>query len=194
MSHSWALFESVAAPDTYHPAEGHIDRWWLVRTPRFGIYVQRINAPMDNGPSLHTHPRPRITLVMRGGFHEKLERHYRSGLVRFGERTRRPGSIHRMRTIDAHTITLLRRCPTWTLALVGRRWPEPSWGFWDNFDFTPWNEHPDAQAFAAVLHARNATTAHDRPPGRDECRPAQPRLVDTGHRVGDGPTLRQDDS
>jgi hypothetical protein len=148
MSRHWALFESVPAPTSYHPAEGHIDRWWLVRTPRFGICVQRINAPRDSGPSLHTHSRPRITLVVRGGYEEKIERHYPSGLIRFGDRTRRPGSLHRMRTIDAHTIPALRRCPTWTVALVGRRQPHPSWGYWDNHDFTPWNEHPEAAVFA----------------------------------------------
>jgi hypothetical protein len=183
MSGRWALFESVPGPVTYHPAEGHLDRWWLVRTPRFGVYVQRINGAMDSGPSFHTHPRPRITLVVRGGYDEKIERHYPSGLVRFGERTRRTGSVHRMRTIDAHTITGLRRCPTWTVVLVGRRRPEPSWGYWDNCDFTPWNEHPARAQIASVLHARDATIAQDRSPAGAESRPAQPRPVDTGRRV-----------
>jgi hypothetical protein len=56
--------------------------------------------------------------------------------------------------MDAHAITALRRSPTWTVAVVGRRRPEPSWGFWDNYDFIPWSEHPEAGALAAVDQER----------------------------------------
>jgi hypothetical protein len=98
MSGRWGLFESVPGPVTYHPAEGHLDRWWLVRTPRFGLYVQRINVPMDTGPSFHTHPRPRITLVVRG----RLRREDRAPLPQWAGPIRRANPTDRVGPPHAH--------------------------------------------------------------------------------------------
>ena len=159
MSRRWALFERVPAPDVDHRERDQMVRWRVMQTPWFGIAVHRINSPDDARPP-HTHPWPFVSLVVRGGYDEKVERHCRnrkSGLIRSSERTRRAGSVHLVRTIDAHTITTLRRSPTWTLVLVGRRRPEPSWGYWDDYQFTPWDEHPSAERFAAALAARNPT-------------------------------------
>jgi hypothetical protein len=79
----------------------------------------------------------------------------RRGLI-VGRRLRswRPGSVHRMRKSDPHTITWLHRTPTWTLMLVGPRAPEPSWGYWDETGWTPHDQHPHHDEFAAAQAAR----------------------------------------
>jgi hypothetical protein len=98
-----------------------------------------------------------MSLIVRGSYFEDLERRDRAGRLRHrGAWLRRVGSLRLMRATDAHTITALRRSPTWTVVVAGRRRPEPSWGYWDHNVFTPWNEHPYAERFAAAVAARNA--------------------------------------
>jgi hypothetical protein len=155
MSRRWALWERVPAPDVDEPERDQMVRWRLIQTPWFGICVHRINTADHARPIPHTHPWPFVSLVVAGGYTEELERRDRVGRLRRRRAwLRRVGSLRFMRAADAHTITGLRRSPTWTVVVVGRLRPAPSWGYWDNYVFTPWNEHPYAERFAAALAAR----------------------------------------
>jgi hypothetical protein len=176
MGQAWAVMERVDAPDYDEPDENYMTRWRVVSVPWFGLYVHRLNKP-DPRPTLHDHPWPFLSLVLRGGYTEDVG-------IRppgcddcpvSGRRARswRRGSIHRMRRTDAHAITELRRSPTWTLLLVGRRHRhEPSWGYWDEDGWTPFDEHPHAADFAAAEEARRRTAA-----SAGEERQGRPRFV-----------------
>jgi hypothetical protein len=155
MSRTWALFERVAAPDVNNPAQDHMVRYRLVQTPWFGLYLHRLNTPDDARPIPHTHPWSFVSLVLRGGYTEDVERRDHTGRREmWWNTTWRTGTIHRLRATDAHKITKLRRSPTWTLLLVGPRRPEPAWGYWDRNRFTPWNEHPYSEEFMTAQAAR----------------------------------------
>jgi len=150
--------ERVDAPDYDEPEENYMTRWRVLSAPWFGLYLHRIDKP-DPRPTLHDHPWPFLSLILRGGYTEDvgLRPPGRETSPVTGRRSRswRQGSIHRMRKSDAHTITGLRRSPTWTLLLVGRRQPsEPSWGYWDREGWTPFDQHPHAADFAAAEAAR----------------------------------------
>jgi hypothetical protein len=152
MSRRWAFMERTDAPDYDHPERNYLTRWRIVQTPWFGLYVHRIDGP-DPRSTLHDHPWPFVTLVLKGGYAEDLGvRATRGGpITRRRPRAWRRGSIHRMRKTDAHTITSVT---TWTLVLTGRRRPEPAWGYWDNAGFTLWGQHPHAAEFAEALKRR----------------------------------------
>jgi hypothetical protein len=129
-------------------------RYRLVQTPWFGIYLHRLNTP-DRRDTLHDHPWPFISIVMRGDYREWLGAPGPDGLrVASSGRRRRAGSVRWMRKTDAHTIYQLLRVPTWTLLLVGRRRPEPSWGYWEDGEWVPHDQHAYAAEFVAALAAR----------------------------------------
>jgi hypothetical protein len=100
------------------------------------------------------HPWPFISIVLRCGYVELIGDRDPDGRVN-GQRFRgwHGRSIHRMRKTDAHTIVRLDRSPTWALLLVGRRRPEPSWGYWENSEWVPHDQHPHDAEFAAALAA-----------------------------------------
>jgi hypothetical protein len=157
VSERWAFFERVVAPDVNRPAEDHMVRLRVVQTPWFGVYLHRILTPDDARPTPHTHPWAFVSLILWGGYVERFERRDSAGRLRRRQpsRRRRAGTIHLVRATDAHTITELRRSPTYTIVLAGRRRPEPSWGYWDDDGFTPWGEHPYAKPFADALAGRS---------------------------------------
>jgi hypothetical protein len=171
MSRAWALLERVDAPDYDEPDENYMTRWRVFSTPWLGLYIHRLDKP-DPRPTLHDHPWPFLSLVMRGGYREDFAAcsgcDRASPAVRRRTRSWPPGSVHRMRKTDTHTITSLRRSPTWTLVLVGRRHPEPSWGYREDTGWTPWDEHPHATEFANALAQRQraSSQAEVRPAGR----------------------------
>lgn len=163
MSRAWALLDRVDAPSIDDPNENHMTRWRIVATPWFGLYIHRIATP-DPRPTLHDHPWPFISLILRGGYIEDfgIRDHKAGPLTGITTRSWRAGSIHRMRKTDAHVITRLHRSLTWTLLVVGRRRPEPSWGYWDYDGWTPFDEHPHALEFAEATAAR--AHGHTTPP------------------------------
>lgn len=161
MSRAWALLEKVDAPDYDEPDTNYMTRWRVISTPWLGVYIHRLNKP-DPRPTLHDHPWPFLSLVLRGGYCEEFAAGSSDRASPVAERRERSwpaGSVHRMRKTDAHTITSLRRSPTWTLVLAGRRRSDPSWGYRDESGWTPWDEHPHAAEFAAALATRRQRTS-----------------------------------
>jgi hypothetical protein len=119
--------------------EVYLDRWgW--RCHWFGVYLHRMTAP-DPGIDLHDHPWPFVSLILRGGYvEERAESREAPRLAFYAEawptKCRRgmemewrAGSIHRLRADECHRIISLRRVPTWTLVLTGRRFR--NWGFYE---------------------------------------------------------------
>lgn len=158
MSRDWALLERFDAPSYDEPYDNYMTRWRVISTPWLGLYVHRIDQP-DPRPTLHDHPWPFITLILKGAYTENFGSRARADdttgpIVLSLPRTWRRWTVHRMRKTDPHTITVVHRSPTWTLVLVGRRHPEPSWGYWDENGFTSFDEHHHAAEFAAAMEER----------------------------------------
>lgn len=160
----WALLQKREIPDLLNPDDVYLTRWRLLATPFGSIYLHQLHAD-DNDRVLHDHPWTFISIILRGGYVEtwadsrlaafaEAQGSYvgrgarAAGRVR--ERTWRPGSVHRIRRGEFHSIRELRRTPTWTLLFVGPRRHE--WGYatetgWVRFD--DYHRRRRAEALAA---------------------------------------------
>ncbi len=56
----------------YHHLPGYLHRWRLAGAGRFMLRLHRILKP-DQTPFLHTHPFSYLSIVLRGGYTERLE-------------------------------------------------------------------------------------------------------------------------
>lgn len=142
--------------DDGDPNRNYLSRLRIIQTPWFGVYLHRFDTP-DPRPTLHDHPWNFVSLVLRGGYIEVTS--YCSPddtatVANHCERKRyRTGQVNRKRAEDIHTITYLRRTPTWTLMFVGKRRRE--WGYvepdgtWTRFDL-----HSNAAEFDAAMARR----------------------------------------
>lgn len=154
----WAFMERFEVPD-YDGDGNYLTRIRIVQTPWFGVYLHRFDGP-DPRPTLHDHPWPFVSFVLRGGY---IERRLDTLTMTVNEE-HRVRFVNRMRTHDAHAIMRLLRVPSWTLMLVGRR--VRTWGYlepWaisaDGVVYGPWtwtefNKHRHASEFDRALARR----------------------------------------
>lgn len=124
---TWQLCTRFDIPSRDDPNRVYLTRWRLLQTPWFGVYLHRIHEH-DTDPWLHDHPWSFVSVVLRGGYDEKLARGGVNSRSTAGRR--RWLSIARRRATDLHRITRLHRKPTWTLIIAGRR--VRRWGFRTN--------------------------------------------------------------
>lgn len=117
------------------PGNPMMERWRLLQTPLFGIYLHRIYRE-DLDPVPHDHPWSFLSLVLRGGYQEEFYPDTRRILDRaftrrFGGLPRLDGRpsrrLHRFPLTAAHRITAVEP-GTVTLVLVGPK--VRSWGFY----------------------------------------------------------------
>lgn len=137
----------------------YLDRWGF-HTPWFGIYLHKMTAS-DPSMDVHDHPWPFISIILRGGYTEKMAevrnlmelssiRHpFQSRTWKaFQSRTWKAGSVHTVRLDEAHTIIDVLKTPTWTLVLLGKK--HRAWGFYEyssSYDGGPyfrWVPHTDS--------------------------------------------------
>jgi hypothetical protein len=121
-SKNWAVFHKQFVLVRRDDDVVYLTRWWLVKTPWGGIMLHRMDGP-DARTTIHDHPFPFVSIVLRGGYIEDRLDPMRM-IVIHARRVRR---INVMRREDAHTIRLLTRTPTWTLVFAGRH--RRTWGF-----------------------------------------------------------------
>jgi hypothetical protein len=137
----------------------YLTRWKLIETPYFGVYLHRFDAP-DSRPTLHDHPWPFISLVLRGGYVER----------RIDQKTMEIDEHHVVRRLNvmplggSHAIMKLLRPRVWTLMLVGRR--RRTWGYWEPYispsngnEFWYWTEyrkHRHNDEYQAALERRRS--------------------------------------
>lgn len=140
-SPNWAFVEKFEVPSYDDPTRNYLTRWRIVQTPWFGVYLHRFDGP-DPRPTLHDHPWAFVSLVLRGGYDEVTP-----------ERRRSVTRVNAKAATDLHYIARLRRVPTWTLMLVGRR--KRVWGYRDGNGWTRFDEHPHNDEFAAAMRTRN---------------------------------------
>ena len=142
-SPNWAFMESFTVPHYDDPKQTYLWRLRIVQTPLFGIYLHRLGTP-DPRDTLHDHPWPFLSLVLRGGYTEFVR-----GRTTYAE-PRRVRVLNVKRLRDAHWISELDRTPTWTLMFVGRR--QRVWGYWDrDGTFTEYDLHPFNDEFQRAL-------------------------------------------
>jgi hypothetical protein len=112
-----------------NPAGPMLERWRLIQTPLFGIYIHFIyREDLDRVP--HDHPWRFWSLVLHGGYieerHPDIEKNGPAHPDR-SYRSYKAGARHSFPLADAHRI--MHVAPgTITLCLVGRK--QRRWGFW----------------------------------------------------------------
>lgn len=116
----WAFIRRLAVPGRRGV---YLDRLRIIQTPWFAIWLHRLGEP-DRDRHLHDHPRPFVSLVLRGGYVEELP--WPSTLSgTCGGYTSHVRWLNIKRATDLHRIVSLDRTPTWTLVFCGplrRRW------------------------------------------------------------------------
>jgi hypothetical protein len=123
--------------------ELYLRRWRIVQTPWFSLFLHKIATP-DKDRDLHDHPWPFLSLVLRGGYDERLAIDAAEAAINgyrpLTEVARRGWlSIGLRRATTAHRITRLHRTPTWTLVLTGPR--RRSWGFYTESGYVDWKRY-----------------------------------------------------
>lgn len=121
-SKDWAIFHKQFVLVRREDDVVYLTRWWLVKTPWGGIMLHRMDGP-DARTTIHDHPFPFVSIVLRGGYFEDRLDPMRMKVIR----ARHVRRFNVMRRDDAHTIRLLTRTPTWTLVFAGRH--RRTWGF-----------------------------------------------------------------
>jgi hypothetical protein len=143
MSVRWAFMERFEIPDLDHPERNYLTRLRIIQTPLFALYLHRMDGP-DSRVTLHDHPWPFLSVILRGGYDEL--RNYDDDLV----------SVERLNVksaTDFHTIVRLHRVPTWTLMFVGRR--RRVWGYLDrDGTWTRFDAHRHGREYDAAMAAR----------------------------------------
>jgi hypothetical protein len=147
----WAVL-SVLRIEDIDRRDGSLYLWRLrfLATPWFGIYLHRIDADDGDRPE-HDHPWPFVAVTLWGAYVE--ESNGRS-------RTRRPLAPHRHHATYRHAIRRLRRTPTWTLVIAGRR--VRGWGYHTDGGWVPQKKfHAQRACLARLRHAlADASDAH----------------------------------
>lgn len=120
------------------PGNPMMERWRLIQTPLFGLYVHFIyREDLDRVP--HDHPWVFRTLVLRGGYNEQVfDRPGSVGPESFRYKVWHRWSVHRFPLHHAHRIVGVAP-GTVTLVLVGRKLR--MWGFYDG---DRWIDYRDA--------------------------------------------------
>lgn len=153
MSVRWAFMEKFVVPD-YDTDATYLTRWRLIQTPWFGFYLHRFDTP-DPRPTLHDHPWPFISVVLRGGYDEEVRKKGICGgpLAQPYSHRRSVRRLNVKPLGDLHWISRLHRVPTWTLMVVGRRSRE--WGYLDrDGTWTRFDLHPHNEAFTRAMARR----------------------------------------
>jgi hypothetical protein len=139
----WAVWKRMDIRD--RRGERYLLRLRLIDTPWFGVYLHHIED-VDPQPDPHDHPWPFRSLVLRGGYtekiymtdpvwgHRKIVTYQRRWLRWSWHKMSASGVAHRITTVQPRTVTLVLR---------GRRCRE--WGFWgvDNFNLNDWTHWKD---------------------------------------------------
>lgn len=135
MSTRWAIWSWLDIPSSLNKRMTYLRRLRILQTPLFGIYLHWIFEPdADRDP--HDHPWRFWSVVLRGGYAEKL---YDAGVGLNGRAfVRSRWSVHTVRLSQAHQITEIEEGLV-TLAVVGRRAQE--WGFWTDGGWVAWRTY-----------------------------------------------------
>lgn len=135
---SWAFMRFMDIPDTANREYVYLRRLIIFKTPLCGMYLHWIYTP-DNGRDPHNHPMNFWSLILRGAYIEKRYWDWEAWGRRPQSRMRKQWSVARTTVKDFHDIKLIKRVPTVTLLLTGKR--QQDWGFMTKGGFVPQQEY-----------------------------------------------------
>lgn len=152
----WTIWDRFEIPD-YDGDGNYLTRWRVVQTPYFSLLLHRFDGP-DPRTTLHDHPWPFISFVLRGGYVERRL----DPKTMVVDPARFVNRLNIMPVGGAHAITRLLRTPTWTLMVVGRR--RRTWGYWEpitksirqSWRWTEFDKHANADDFDAAMARRSS--------------------------------------
>lgn len=143
VSPRWAFWKWFDIPDRVDPSKVYLRRLRIIQTPRGAVYLHWIfMADGDRDP--HDHPWNFWSLVIRGGYLEKLlgiPLITRVGEVTYPEwgkwsfRKMPRGKAHSILTVQPGTITLV---------FTGKR--SSTWGFYTKQGFVPFDQYDGMNA------------------------------------------------
>jgi hypothetical protein len=139
----WALWQWMDIPSKINRRYVYLRRLRAILTPPFGIYIHWIFEPdADRDP--HDHPRPFISVILRGCYAEDIYPYAKDRNFSTRRRVWKRWSVHRMRIGMAHKIVLIQP-DTISLLLVGRK-GKRDWGFYTAAGFVPQREYSSVVA------------------------------------------------
>lgn len=144
----WNLWTWADIPDARNPAAVYLRRLRVVQTPWFALYVHWI-FKRDDDRDPHDHPFTFWSLILRGGYTERLFDIAPKKMRTFTStvKTWRRWSLHQMSRRQAHMVIGLQP-GTVTLLLCGPKDnqadPKNEWGFYTERGFVPWSEYDRA--------------------------------------------------
>lgn len=127
----WAFWKWADIESAIFPGYTYLRRLRIFQTPLFALYLHFIFEP-DLDRDAHDHPCNFWSLIVRGGYEERVYRNLDHRDYYSTPHRWRRGSIHRMPTYWAHRIVELTP-GTITLCWFGRR--KRQWGFWTSEGF-----------------------------------------------------------
>jgi hypothetical protein len=141
----WNFMKWADIPDARDENRVYLRRLRILQTPWFALYLHFIYLP-DEDRAPHDHPFGFLSLIVRGGYTERLY-HQLGGrqlskYQRTENRTWRRGTIHTTSKRVAHMIWDLTP-GTVTLVVAGRK--KRDWGFWTEEGFVPWQQYNRAK-------------------------------------------------
>lgn len=148
VSKNWAFFEWADIPSKTNPDQVYLRRLRVVQTPWFSTLIHWIYEP-DPDRDPHDHPWPFWSLIVRGGYVERVYGRYAPNsrtpllsvakrLENYNTRVWRRRSWHKMSIEDAHHITEV--IPgTITCVFTGRRVRQ--FCFWTPEGEIPWGRY-----------------------------------------------------
>lgn len=131
----WAVWQRLTIP--CKDGTNYLVRLRIVQTPWFGIYLHDIHED-DGDRAPHNHPWSFFSLVLRGGYVERVYDDPAGRPNHWREQMHNRLSLHKMGRVAAHRITYASPGLK-TLILCGPR--KESWGFFVDGEYVDWTEY-----------------------------------------------------
>ena len=115
------IWRTETLPDGVEIDLPYLERWYIIRTQRFGLYLHRFWASDEDG--VHDHPWNNFSWILTGGYWENLPD---------GQRLWRPAGFKKYRTAEEfHRIDVPAGGEGHTWTIFGRFKRRRKWGFWE---------------------------------------------------------------
>jgi len=133
----WAFVQWFDIPDARDISRVYLRRLRIIQTPWFGLLLHFIYTPdLDQDP--HDHPFNFISVILRGGYTERVFKHVREHDFSYVRRRHLRFGVNVMPVRYAHQIDDMAPHTT-TLVFAGRR--QRDWGFWRADGWTFWKTY-----------------------------------------------------
>lgn len=126
----------------------HFERWAIIETSLFALYLHRIHQPDKDHH--HSHPYGFCSLILRGSYLEELCN--AQGII--SQRVKSPGVVGCTPKTVFHKIKDVLRGPVYTVVLVGGDFENQEWGYLVNGKYVDNRRYRDLKVEAKKSGAR----------------------------------------